>query len=64
MRAKFHSDIALENFVDEAAYFDEVDVEKSEGSREVVIRGCDYLISEITALVHINGGDVLRETDE
>ncbi len=64
MRAKFFSDIALENFVDDAALMHDVDVVTSEGHREVTIASVGHLIPELTALVQINGGDVLSETEE
>ncbi len=65
MRARFYSDTALENFVDEAFSLHEIDVVTNQGNRDVSIRlpGGD-LVEELTALVQINGGDVLRGTIE
>lgn len=64
MRARFFSDINLENFVDEAATIHEVDVVRRPGNREVTMAGVGHLIPEMTALIQINGGDVISETDE
>lgn len=60
MRARFYSDTALENFIDEAFTIHEIDVEKNEKNRDVIIHDSGPLTEEITALVQINGGDVLR----
>lgn len=61
MRARFYSNIAMENFVDEAFTIHEVIVVADPTGRFVVIQDCDHLLVEITALVQINGGEVIRE---
>ncbi len=64
MRARFFSDISLENFVDEAFTIHEVDVVTEPGNRVATIIDCGHLIPELTALVQINGGDVINEDSE
>ena len=61
MRARFYSDINLENFTDEALEIHGVEVRGSEGNRDVkIVSPGGDLTEELTALVHINGGDVIR----
>ena len=59
MRARFYSDTALENFVDEAFLLHEVEVESNQFNREVQFSAGEFT-EELTALVQINGGDVVR----
>ena len=61
MRARFYSDTALENFVDEAYTLHEIDVEKNERNRDVIIHDGGHLMVELTALVQCNGGEVISE---
>lgn len=61
MRARFYSDTALENFVDEALDLHDIDVATNQGNRDVSIQlPSGHLTEELTALVQINGGDVIR----
>ncbi len=61
MLARFYSDIALENFVDEAFAIHEVEVATQPGTRVVTISTSGHLTEEMRALVHINGGMVLDD---
>ncbi len=64
MRARFFSDISLENFTDEAFAIHEVEVLSTAGNRDVKIEGAENLTVELTALIQLNGGQVLNEDTE
>jgi hypothetical protein len=65
MQARFYSDTALENFVDEALALHDIHVDTNPGNRDVSIQlPSGHLVEELTALVQINGGDVIRRPAE
>lgn len=62
MEARFFSDTALENFKDEAELIGFEVGHPKQWTRDVVIE-CDD-DETLTALVHLNGGDVLRPPEQ